>query len=255
MRDLVAASGDVAASEKFYGDTTGSWSSAAPSSSSSSSSLLGVRREDAEAFRTPNFLAQMAYCMKRAVLQIYRTPYGYAGDCVAHLCAGLIMGIAFSSELYVPPVPPEYEAAGTCAQQVDRFFCRGPIKDFVVVLAMNTGMVVGMVAVSVAVRTFGAERPVFWRESASGANKLGYFLAKVVVDCASLCLFALFYLTFFYLVAAPRAHFTKFYVIIALLEFAVFGVGYLVSFLVATRNAALTGVVVTTIWCMTSGLM
>lgn len=49
---------------------------------------------------------------------------------------------------------------------------------------------VGVIAVPAGVRSLGSGREVFWREASVGANRLAYFLGRVIADAPKVALFA-----------------------------------------------------------------
>ena len=64
-------------------------------------------------------------------------------------------------------------------------------------------MSIGLVAVTIASKTFYNERLVFWRESSMGGNRLAYFLAKNLTDLEGMVLNSVGYASAFIFVASP----------------------------------------------------
>jgi hypothetical protein len=68
-------------------------------------------------------------------------------------------------------------------------------------------MSIGLVAVTIACKTFYNERLVYWREASIGSSRLAYFLAKNVADLEGLVLNSLGYASALILVASPSGKF------------------------------------------------
>ena len=100
-------------------------------------------------------------------------------------------------------------------------------------------MAIGLVAATIGTRTFGSERKVFWRETASGGNTLAYFLSKMLVELPYIALNALVLVTSMFLLLSPVGGFGAHYLNIFLLEFVTYGLGYWCSALLGGQVRAL----------------
>jgi len=99
-------------------------------------------------------------------------------------------------------------------------------------------LAMAIVSIQVSLNLFGAERPVFWRESrhfSIAAYTLGKNLAFLPLTLA----YPFFFLLFFFQLLRPYAPFHAFYVVFLLVEWAGEGVGQLISLqLNASRQLA-----------------
>ena len=60
-----------------------------------------------------------------------------------------------------------------------------------------SGLAIGLTTIISSTRCFGSERIVFWRESASGLNRLAYFVGKNIAEIPRLVFIPGFYLVIF----------------------------------------------------------
>lgn len=88
-------------------------------------------------------------------------------------------------------------------------------------------------------RTFSADRLQFWRESASGVNRIAIFLAKDVADLFNVVLRPIVYLSMFYFFCNPRSTFLDNYVVTLALVYCVTGLAYIIAILLEPGAAQL----------------
>lgn len=122
--------------------------------------------------------------------------------------------------------------------------------------ALNTlsSLILCLTSMLSALRVFGSNRAVYWREAASGVDRLSYFLAENVAQLWIYLIAApIVYLAVFYPLTSPRAEFVSYYWIIMMTVFAASGMGYLISVLVAPKSSQMAAVVVSLITSMLSG--
>lgn len=91
-------------------------------------------------------------------------------------------------------------------------------------------------------RTFSNDKLTFWRESASGINRVAYFLAKDVVDSFNVVIKPLIYLSMFYFFSNPRSTFTTNYTVTVVLVYCVTGIAYICAILLQPAPAQLVSV-------------
>ena len=60
-----------------------------------------------------------------------------------------------------------------------------------------SGLAIGLTTIISSTRCFGSERIVFWRESASGLDRLAYFVGKNIAEIPRLVFIPGFYLVIF----------------------------------------------------------
>lgn len=88
-------------------------------------------------------------------------------------------------------------------------------------------------------RTFSNDKLTFWRESASGINRVAYFLAKDVVDLFNVVLKPVIYLSMFYSFSNPRSTFTDNFTVTVVLVYCVTGIAYICAILLQPAPAQL----------------
>jgi len=88
-------------------------------------------------------------------------------------------------------------------------------------------------------RSFSADRLQFWRESASGVNRIAFFLAKDMADLFNVVLRPLIYLSMFYFFCNPRSSFLDNYVVTLVLVYCVTGLAYIFAILLEPAPAQL----------------
>lgn len=88
-------------------------------------------------------------------------------------------------------------------------------------------------------RTFSADKLQYWRESASGINRIAFFLAKDVAGLFNVFLKPLIYLSMFYFFSNPRSTFFANYVITVVLVYCVTGISYIIAILLEPAPAQL----------------
>mmetsp|Transcript_28321 Transcript_28321/g.45883 ORF Transcript_28321/g.45883 Transcript_28321/m.45883 type:complete len:776 (+) Transcript_28321:2-2329(+) len=192
-------------------------------------------RKNSEVHRSsPSFFYQLWVFLQRAFLQQRHDFSGVILDSFLHAIAGLVYGIGFaSSRFFVPPIPTQY--LPYCTPLIDAF-CYLPEVDELGRLATFGTMAVGLTAVTMAVRTFSNEKVVYWREAASGENTFSYFLAKCIADIPNMAIGSVVLLSVFFMIAAPHGKFGDYFGAVFLLEFAVYGVGYVCSMIIPTNK-------------------
>eukprot|EP01031_Cornospumella_fuschlensis_P049911 gene49911-61095_t len=117
-------------------------------------------------------------------------------------------------------------------------------------------MILGAVTIPGAVRCFGREKEVFAREAAVGANKLSYFLGKVLSDIPFLCVHVFIYLAPIIAIAPWQGPSDMMYGALFCIGLAVLAMGYWLSFMFSDPDAAvLTGVILAILLNLFSGFV
>ena len=88
-------------------------------------------------------------------------------------------------------------------------------------------------------RTFSADKLQYWRESASGINRVAFFISKDVADLFNVFLKPLIYLSMFYFFSNPRSTFVSNYVVTLMLVYCVTGIAYIIAILLEPAPAQL----------------
>lgn len=90
-------------------------------------------------------------------------------------------------------------------------------------------MAIGLVAATIGTRTFGAERAVYWRETAAGGNTVAYFLSKMLIEVPTIALNSLVLVSSTFLLLAPSGGFGAHWLTTFLLEWVCYALGYWTS--------------------------
>ncbi|XP_046860536.1 putative white-brown complex homolog protein 30 [Xenia sp. Carnegie-2017] len=114
-------------------------------------------------------------------------------------------------------------------------------------------IVVGLVGVYAALRCFGVHRIVFWRESASGINRVSYYLAVNIAYIPILLVSPAVYLSLYYSIAAFLAPFSSHYFVFLCSWFCLSGLGYVLSLIMTPRNSQMAAIVTVVIMALLSG--
>lgn len=103
--------------------------------------------------------------------------------------------------------------------------------------------VAALLVMIASLRTFSNDKLTFWRESASGINRVAYFLAKDVVDLFSVAIKPAIYLSMFYFLSNPRSSFVQNYIITMVFVYCVTGIAYICAILLQPAPAQLVSTV------------
>ena len=125
------------------------------------------------------FAEQLALYFMRALRQRLRggTTVGALSSFVA---GGCVAGLVFSGgPLYVAPAAWYYN--DSCPSDGSTF-CVNPQSSMFQPGPFYAAMITGALAVPQAVRTFGGERAVAWREAGVGASRVAYFVGVALCD-------------------------------------------------------------------------
>jgi ABC-type multidrug transport system ATPase subunit len=248
----------------FSGDveTNGKLLSSTLSPVSKAQQHLRQRREDAKASNKtfipldvsrPGFIMQVYLNWYRGTLQHLKDNV-YWNDLFVHLLGGIIMGIATcGGPLLIGLIPPIYH--GSCPPGAENR-CNSWIRFEVGPATFLVTMILGSLAIPIAVRTFGREKEVFAREAAVGANTFAYFIGKVVSDFPFMALNSFVYMAPILAIAQWQAPADKFYAIMLCISLTVTSLGYGLSLIFRDPDdAVLTGVIFAILLNLFSGFV
>lgn len=121
--------------------------------------------------RGATFLRQMYLCHNRSIVQQYRTVASFALEVGVAVLAGTMMGAASLAvpTLYVGILKVPYVLISP-----------SPIEPLLPSIGLFVSLAIGIAASPAGVKTFGEERPVYFREASAGHNRLAYYIAKSV---------------------------------------------------------------------------
>ncbi|KAJ7289930.1 hypothetical protein O6H91_03G005400 [Diphasiastrum complanatum] len=164
--------------------------------------------------QTPGFFKQFRVIMRRVATQKFREARLLAQDYIILLLAGICLGLLSN------------------------------VKD---VTLGSSGYPYTIIALSLlcmiaALRTFSLDRLQFWRESASGINRVAFFLAKDTADHFSTVIKPLVYLSMFYFFNDPRSTLASNFEVTWALVYCVTGVAYIFAIVLQPSTAQLCSV-------------
>lgn len=110
---------------------------------------------------------------------------------------------------------------------------------------MYINFAIGLAAASAGVRTFGEETVIYWREAASGHNRLSYYLGVSLAALPRIFLASLHFSSLYLVISMPFTPFGLLLAIIFLVWFCVYGMSSMLSMLVPRQDAPLIAVVAT----------
>eukprot|EP01018_Ginkgo_biloba_P021263 Gb_15142 [translate_table: standard] len=172
-----------------------------------------IRVKDLSHRQTPNF-KQFRYFCGRIAKQRLRESWIHAQDYLILLLAGACLGIL--------------------SKVNDESF--GYVGYTHTIIAMS------LLCMIAALRTFAQDKLQYWRESASGMNRVAYFLAKDSIDHFNTAIKPLVYLSMFYFLNNPRSSFAANYVVLLVLVYCVVGIAYIFAITLEPGPAQL--------WCV-----
>ena len=195
--------------------------------------------------KTPNMFKLYLLLLKRAGMQLFRTPKLLLFDLLIHSVAGIIVSIADQDFQYLGKLPKhvcDFTVTGSptydmCSNPVDWMSNAGMIMIFGILFS-------GQAA---AVPTFSHEKTVYWRDRSSGMPALPYYLAKITVDIPRIFLAAVFYTLAFLVFFDYRSPFYWLFFLVIATYFTAFHMGYFLS-IILPRDSVL-------LFCAASSLL
>ena len=203
-----------------------------------------------EVRETPGFFRQFWYCFRRAFFQIFRQPGKFLGSQLIHLCVGAFISVAAQDSIFVGPLPFILCENGVKAAEKS---CLGPLRNDIQSLAVFIAWGVSFAGIASGIQTFGNERVVFWRESAAGMSSLAYYSGKVTADFVRVVCATTFFYAFFSIGYTSVGNTGDLFLIILLLYWFGFALGYFISQIAKPANAALLGVAFSLVFCVVFG--
>ncbi|KAJ3220649.1 hypothetical protein HK099_004129 [Clydaea vesicula] len=187
--------------------------------------------------RGAHWIQQFLWCVKRCILQQYRSISSLIFEVIVALSAGTLIvlktGISATSangELYKGIYVDPYTVISPA-----------PAQTALPLYGLLTGFAVALSSSPAGVKVFSEEKPLFWRETASGHNSLAYYLGKTIGCSPRFILSSLHYSAFYQYFAAPTfPNFGMGYMIVLMTFFGVYGMCAFVSSLVNKKNANLS---------------
>ncbi|KAJ3115525.1 hypothetical protein HDU96_000472 [Phlyctochytrium bullatum] len=185
--------------------------------------------------RGASVFKQFVYCHNRALVQQSRALGALVLEIFVAMFAGMLMGVSTQGK-----VKELFNGiyAGIYVLLSPAYL------DLVSLYGLLLGIAIALAGSPAGVKVFGEEKPVFWREAASGHNKFAYFLGKTVATIYRLVLTALHFTAMYMLLARPMISVYEHYALVFLQFWGVYGMSCIVSLVVRRENASLLAVVV-----------
>jgi hypothetical protein len=190
--------------------------------------------------------------MVRALVQQGRATKENGVDIFLVVLAGCLLGGMYGGEtsIYEGPVPQAVQ--DMCSPAFAKVLCGLPRRDVLSVFGTTT-LAIGLTSLMAALRCFGDEVIVYWRESSSGVNTLSYFVGKNIAQMLNITIMPFVFLAGFYGLMNPRGYFVYYWITTYVTTFAGYGLGYLVSVSFAGSVMQLAGVVAILISVLVGG--
>ncbi|EGF80003.1 hypothetical protein BATDEDRAFT_37074 [Batrachochytrium dendrobatidis JAM81] len=175
--------------------------------------------------QTCPYYMQIWLLMKRAFFQVWKNPQPIIVDMLLHFSSGLFISIAVQNFKFIGAMPGSICATAPVNLQ---WQCSRP-EDHLREAGMFIGLGSLFAGISVGANTFGREKVVYWRDTASGMNTIPYYMAKFIIDFPRVILGgSMFFLAavLFFPYSQSASHL---YAIVICLYFNAFAMGYWIS--------------------------
>ncbi|KAJ3191813.1 hypothetical protein HK101_007396 [Irineochytrium annulatum] len=190
---------------------------------------------------------QAAHAHGRSMLQQRRLVGALALELFVGTFAGGIMGLSAQvDEGYVGVYVFPFELISSA-----------PMNWFLALYGMLIGVAIALAGGPSGVKVFGEEKPVYWREAASGHNKVSYYIGKSVSVLYRIALSAIHFTALYYFLAKPPVPLGYQIALIMMNFFCKFnftqtdsdsasisGMAVVVSMLVRRENASLLAIII-----------
>ncbi|KAJ3097132.1 hypothetical protein HDU97_005134 [Phlyctochytrium planicorne] len=184
--------------------------------------------------RGANGFKQMILAHNRSLLQQSRFLGAFFIEVFVGMLAGVILGVSTASASeYVGTYSGNYVLLSSASRNW-----------FYGLYGMLVGIAIALAGGPAGVKVFGEEKPVFWRETASGHSPLSYYIGKSISVLYRLTLASLHFSALFYYLATPPIPVIYQIPLNLLNFFCIYGVAAIVSMLVRRENASLLVVIV-----------
>ncbi|KAJ3177496.1 hypothetical protein HDU85_005863 [Gaertneriomyces sp. JEL0708] len=176
---------------------------------------------------------QLWHCHNRYLIQTYRSLSALALEIFVGAFAGLLMGIAINGlDAYTGILVEPYSLLSSA-----------PTLWFVPLCGLLIGLIVALAGAPAAVKIFGEEKPVYWREAASGHNRGAYFVGKTIGSIYRLTLASFHFNSIYMFFARPLVSSGNMFLIVILSFFGVYGLSAIVSMVARRENVTLLAAV------------
>lgn len=187
------------------------------------------------------FFRQASLYAYREVLQ--RVKGAALIDLNSHLLGGIIVGIVTcAGPLLTLPIPTQYKLA--CPQGGEELCVRW-LRQMAEPATFYWTMTLAAVSIPPAVRAFGSEKAVFYREAHAGARPLAYYVGKVIASVPYFAVAAFMFLAPMVAIAPWRGPVSALYIVCLAISLFAQALGSALALLFSDPDAAtLVGVII-----------
>ncbi len=186
---------------------------------------------------------QVYFCFVRSLVQQFRLKSSFYAELGVGALAGFLIGLAELNQeginfrgMFITP----YELLSSSIDYAS-----------VPQMSLLVGLAIGLTASSPGVKIFGEEKLVYWREAASGHNRLAYYVGKVLSTFPRMILANIHFSTMFLLLSTPKIPWGAAFVANLLYFYCIYGLASCVSVitrredgpLLATMTSLIVGVI------------
>ncbi len=189
---------------------------------------------------------QLWLLMKRASKQVFRNARVIIFDILLHFGCGTFISIATQNFSYLGKFPNEVCATQTLQL---RWMCYNPT-DNIKMAGMFVALGVFFAGISAGSGTFGREKVVFWRDTAAGMSAIPYYLGKFLIDLPRVLVAGAAYSAAIVLFYPLKGPFLALLLLVELLYFNAFAMGYFLSIIFAPAKVPLIGTGFALFWSL-----
>ena len=194
---------------------------------------------------TPLYL-QLWLLVKRASKQVFRNARVMIFDVLLHFGCGVFISIATQNFTYLGSFDPEVCRLQTLSLQWQCYNATDNIR----MAGMFVCLGVFFAGISAGTNTFGREKVVFWRDTASGMSAIPYYLGKFIVDIPRVIVAGAAYSAALVLFYPLKGFFVNLLLLVELLYFAAFSMGYFLSIVFSPAKTPLIGTGFALFWSL-----
>ncbi|WQF76677.1 Putative AAA+ ATPase domain, ABC-2 type transporter, transmembrane domain, ABC transporter [Colletotrichum destructivum] len=184
-------------------------------------------------------------CLRRAMLQQWRTKAAFLAEMGLAALAGFLLGLAEHSKkgiLFVGTFNDPYSILSTAVD-----FKSAPE------LALLVAIAIGLVAGAPGVKSFSEELLMQRREAEAGHSRLAYFLAKVLAVLPRMLFACLHFTTLLFILTVPIINWGLAFLVNFLYFYCIYGLASIISMVVRREDAPLFATMISLIVAILSG--
>lgn len=189
---------------------------------------------------------QIYFCFIRSIIQQFRLKSSFYAELGVGALAGFLIGLAELNQnginfrgIYRTP----YELLSSSIDYAS-----------VPQMALLVGLAIGLTASSPGVKIFGEEKLVYWREAASGHNRLAYYIGKVLSTFPRMILANIHFSTTFLLLSTPRIPWGAAFIANLFYFYCIYGLAACVSVITRREDGPLLAVMTSLIVGVINGM-